>query len=186
MTEVTETEKKDNKKSGIKAEKKGSVWMPRRDFFSLAGWGAFFTFVGTLVVGSIRFLFPRVSFEPSPVFKAGLPDEYLVDMINTKWVKVYRVFIVREEKGFYALSAICPHLGCTTRWLEFEKKFKCPCHGSGFNSDGINFEGPSPRPLDRFKITLAEDGQIEIDRSIKFLYARGEWDRPGAFLKMRA
>jgi cytochrome b6-f complex iron-sulfur subunit len=186
MTEMSETEKKDKKKSSPRSEKEGNVWMIRRDFLSLAGWGAFITFLGTVVIASIRFLFPRVSFEPSPIFKAGLPDEYLVDTVNTKWVKDYRVFIVREEKGLYALSAICTHLGCTARWLEFEKKFKCPCHGSGFTSDGINFEGPAPRPLERYKIALDADGQIEVDRSIKFLYARGEWDKPGAFLKMRA
>ena len=51
--------------------------------------------------------------------------------------------------------AVCTHLGCTPNWLEAEQKFKCPCHGSGFYKDGINFEGPAPaaagalRDLDR-------------------------------------
>lgn len=72
---------------------------------------------------------------------------------------------MREEAGLYALFAKCTHLGCTPRWLPAENKFKCPCHGSGFYKDGTNFEGPAPRPLDRFKIELAEDGQLVVDKA---------------------
>lgn len=181
-TDNNNKDKKNN--SGQKEKQETEKLLSRRKFFTAAGWTAFIAFLGTMTIGSIRFLFPRVLFEPSPVFKAGLPEEYFVDMINTKWVKDYLVFIVRDQEGIYALSAICTHLGCTPIWQEIERKFKCPCHGSGFHIDGINFEGPAPRPLERLKITLAEDGQIEIDRSIKYLYERGEWQRPGAILKV--
>jgi cytochrome b6-f complex iron-sulfur subunit len=67
-------------------------------------------------------------------------------------------------------------------WSESENKFKCPCHGSGFTKEGINYEGPAPRPLERLRITLAEDGQLEIESEMKFRYERGEWDKPGSFL----
>ncbi|CUS93988.1 ubiquinol-cytochrome c reductase iron-sulfur subunit [Candidatus Kryptonium thompsonii] len=95
------------------------------------------------------------------------------------------MWIVREEDGFYALLAVCTHLGCTPRWLSSENKFKCPCHGSGFRKSGINFEGPAPRPLERVKITLAEDGQILIDKGITYRYEKGEWGKPGSFLPYR-
>ena len=68
---------------------------------------------------------------------------------------------------------MCTHLGCTPRWLVAENKFKCPCHGSGFHKNGINFEGPAPRPLERFKITLAEDGQLVVDKSVKLPLREG-------------
>ncbi len=178
--------KNEETKSLSKAKNKGSNQMNRRKFFFRAGWTTFVAFIGIVIIGSIRFLFPRVLFEPSPIFKAGFPDEYLVGMVSTKWLKDYRVFLVREEKGLFAISAICTHLGCTPIWLDIENKFKCPCHGSGFSLDGINFEGPAPRPLERLKITLADDGQIEIDRSIKYLFERSEWQKPGAFLNVSA
>lgn len=84
---------------------------------------------------------------------------------NEKLKKAYRVWIIKEEKGFYALFAKCTHLGCTPNWLPAEAKFKCPCHGSGFFKDGTNFEGPAPRPLDRFPIEVAEDGSLIVDKA---------------------
>lgn len=163
----------------------GNLWMSRRDFGSKAGWVAFFTFMATFLLGSLRFMFPRVLFEPSPRFKAGPPEDYPVGEVSTKWVKDYRVWIIREEWGFYALLAICTHLGCTPRWLAAENKFKCPCHGSGFTKEGINFEGPAPRPLERVAISLAEDGQILVDKSVRFREERGEWDKPLSRLVLR-
>ncbi len=166
------------------ADDKGSLWMSRRNFFSRAGWVAFFSFVASMLIGSIRYMFPRVLFEPSPVFKAGRPGGYPVGAVSTKWVKEKRVWVVRNEKGIYALFAQCTHLGCTPRWLDAENKFKCPCHGSGFTREGINFEGPAPRPLERVRVALAEDGQLLIDKSIKFREEKGEWGRPGSILQV--
>lgn len=160
----------------------GTLWMTRRNFLSRAGWAAFFSFVGTMLLGSLRFMFPRVLFEPSTVFKAGFPGDYPVGAVSTNWVKDYRTWIVRNEKGFYAIFAQCTHLGCTPRWLEAEGKFKCPCHGSGFTMEAINFEGPAPRPLERVQITLAEDGQLLIDTSIRFREELGQWSSANAFL----
>ncbi len=162
----------------------GTLWMSRRNFLSRAGWVAFFSFLGTMLLGSLRYMFPRVLFEPSTLFKAGLPDDYPVGAVSTKWVKDYRTWIVRNDKGFYAIFAQCTHLGCTPRWLEAEGKFKCPCHGSGFTMDGLNFEGPAPRPLERVKIDLSEDGQLLVDTSIRFREEQGQWNNPGAFLPL--
>ena len=67
-------------------------------------------------------------------------------------------------------------------WLKNESKFKCPCHGSGFRKTGINFEGPAPRPLERFRISLANDGQILIDKTKKYAYEKGQWSDPESYL----
>ena len=56
--------------------------------------------------------------------------------------------------------------------------------GAVFDREGIHFEGPAPRPLERIKITLAADGQLEIDKATKFLHEKGQWDQPGASLKV--
>jgi cytochrome b6-f complex iron-sulfur subunit len=160
------------------------IWrISRRNFFSVAGWAAFFVFLATSTIGSLRMMFPRILYEPPSAFKAGFPQDYIVGEVSEKYKDDYRVWIIRESEGFYALSAICTHLGCTPRWLEAENKFKCPCHGSGFRRTGINFEGPAPRPLERLKITLADDGQMLIDRNIKFLFENGDWVKPDAYLK---
>ena len=91
---------------------------------------------------------------------------------------------LRDDEMITALSTVCTHLGCTPNWLESDRKFKCPCHGSGFRSTGINFEGPAPRPLERYRIYLANDGQIIVDKNKNFKYEKGEWNRMESFLKV--
>ena len=157
--------------------------MSRKNFLNVAGWFAFFGFLATATVGALRLMVPRVLYEAPSAFKAGFPEDFVVGEVNEKYKDEFRVWIVRELDGFYALSAICTHLGCTPRWLSSENKFKCPCHGSGYHRDGVNFEGPTPRPLERLKISMADDGQIVVDRNIKFLYEKQEWSKPDAFLK---
>ncbi len=160
------------------------IWrMGRKSFLSFAGWLSFLGFIGISSVGALRFMFPRVLFEPPSKFKAGPPSDYVIGEVNEKYTEEQRIWIVREQEGFYALIAICTHLGCTPRWLSAENKFKCPCHGSGYYKNGVNFEGPTPRPLERAQITLNDDGEIVIDKSIKFRYELGEWGKAGSFLK---
>jgi cytochrome b6-f complex iron-sulfur subunit len=146
-------------------------------------WTAFSAACASSLVATARFMFPNVLFEPPQSFKAGFPSEYNVGEVDTRWKDGFGVWVVRVPEGFYALIAVCTHLGCSPNWLAAENKFKCPCHGSGFYKTGINFEGPAPRPLERARIVLADDGQILIDKSVKFQQEKGEWDKPEAFLK---
>ncbi|MBI3919874.1 MAG: ubiquinol-cytochrome c reductase iron-sulfur subunit [Armatimonadetes bacterium] len=168
-------------------ETTGSPRVSRRRFmaegFAAAAWGTFWAAMTGSMAGTVRFFFPNVLFEPPTTFKAGLPDEYPVGVLSERWKQQQRVWIVRTTEGFYALLAKCTHLGCTPNWIPTEDKFKCPCHGSGFHRDGVNFEGPAPRPLERVKIALAEDGQLLVDTSVRFRQETGEWEKPEAFLE---
>ncbi len=96
-------------------------------------------------------MFPNVLTEPPSKFKVGFPSNFAPGQVETKFIPQYGVWVVNCEYNgkpeIYALRTVCTHLGCTPNWLEGEQKFKCPCHGSGFYKDGINFEGPAPRPL---------------------------------------
>ena len=166
----------------------GAPTMPERRHFIFSWLGLAWTAFTLATLGALsttlRFLFPNVLFEPKQSFKAGLPDSYETGKVDERWKEKYGVWIVRVAEGIYALSTICTHLGCTPNWLDGEQKFKCPCHGSGFYRTGINFEGPAPRPLERYRISLAEDGQILIDKSKKFQQEKGEWNDPECFLNL--
>jgi len=159
-----------------------SLWS-RRDFVGRLGWGGFTAVTAVSLLAFVRSAFPRVLFTPPSSFKAGLPSEYTIGEVSERFKQEQRVWIIREADGFYALFAKCTHLGCTPRWLKVEEKFKCPCHGSGFRKTGVNFEGPAPRPLERFRISLAEDGQLVVDKSVVYRFERGDWTKPGAFLR---
>jgi cytochrome b6-f complex iron-sulfur subunit len=165
-----------------------SPLLTRRAWMGLA-WGAFSAASAAALAATGRFMFPNVLNEPPQQFKAGFPNEYGVG-VDERWKEKYGVWLVRTTEdieqhaaGFYSLSVTCTHLGCTPNYLSAENKFKCPCHGSGFRITGVNFEGPAPRPLERTRIVLAEDGQILVDKSRHFQRELGQWTDPEAFLK---
>jgi cytochrome b6-f complex iron-sulfur subunit len=154
----------------------------RRSFFLswiAIGWITLTASLLAMLFGTIRFLFPNVLSEPPSTFRAGTPSDYDPGKVEDKFKPVGAWVIKdRNERGqmtVYALSTTCTHLGCTPNWLEAEKKFKCPCHGSGFKISGVNFEGPAPRPLERYAVRLADDGQIIVDKSRKFQKELGQW-----------
>lgn len=138
------------------------------------------------LLGSVRFMFPNLKLEPPSRFKAGYPADLAPGQVDIRHTVRQGAWIVRHEyegqPQIFALKAVCTHLGCTPVWLEAEAKFKCPCHGSGFYRDGINFEGPAPRPLERFAIRVAEDGRIEVDKSRTFQQELGGWADPASFV----
>jgi cytochrome b6-f complex iron-sulfur subunit len=165
-----------------------SPLLTRRAWIGLA-WGAFSAASAAALAATGRFMFPNVLNEPPQQFKAGFPNEYGVG-VDERWKEKYGIWLVRTTEdieqhasGFYSLSVTCTHLGCTPNYLSAENKFKCPCHGSGFRITGVNFEGPAPRPLERTRIVLAEDGQILVDKSRHFQRELGQWTDPEAFLK---
>lgn len=165
-------------------EKESIAVITRRSFISIlaSAWALFCLTMAGSAAATLRFFFPNVLFEPPTAFTAGLPGEYPLGEVNGRWKEKYGVWVVHTGEGLYALSSVCTHLGCSINWLKEEDKFKCPCHGSGFYINGVNFEGPAPRSLERFKIVLREDGKIMVDKSKKFLKEKGEWNSPESFL----
>ncbi len=134
-------------------------------------------------------MFPRVLLEKPHIFTIGTPTEFKVPggadfdggyRVFEKWKEEQSVWIVREDDRMYAVHSKCTHLGCTPNWFPDEGVFKCPCHGSQFNSNGTNFAGPAPRPLDRFHIYYGDNGQINIDKSRTYTFK--ECNKPGAYL----
>lgn len=151
-------------------------------------------FVTAAIVGSLtvnflmflRFFFPRVLFEPKTRFKIGYPSDFGFG-VDTKFQTQYRIWVVRNTEGIFVISAICTHLGCTPDWKPGENKFKCPCHGSGYDSEGVNFEGPAPRPMDRAHVEVDADGQIVVDLSKVYKWPKGErsqFNDPGAIVRV--
>ena len=152
-------------------------WLP-------IGWMAFTSATGLFFTSMLRLFFPNVLFEPPQSFKIGFPDDFEIGKVSLRFKKDFNVWIVRDPEKIIALSTVCTHLGCTPNWLETDQKFKCPCHGSGFKKTGVNFEGPAPRPLERYRIYLANDGQVVVDKTKKFQYEKGEWNRAESFLSI--
>ncbi len=137
----------------------------RRYFFELVGCGAMAI---TAMGGGIftwQFLSPNVLFEPPMAFRAGRPSDYVPGTVTLH--PAQKTYVVRQEDGtFYAMSAVCTHLGCITAWKPERGVVACPCHGSVFSRDGEVQAGPAPRPLSRFLVTLTDRGELMVDRGV--------------------
>lgn len=164
-----------------------NLWFTRREFLTLAAWGTFLAGMLGSVLATLRYFFPNVTYDPPSVFKIGRPEDYLPGEVDDRWKKKHRIWVIRDipsrGSGFYVIYARCTHLGCTPNWLAGQNKFKCPCHGSGFRWGGINFEGPAPRPLERCRVALADDGQIQVDVNVRFKDPK-DWGKPEAYLRV--
>ncbi len=149
--------------SGNGKEKEGLI--SRRYFLEAVGFGA----IGIAAAGSIvlsgEYLSPNAVKEPPTRFRAGSPEDYPPGSVTLD--KEQKVYIIRAKEGyFYAVSAVCTHLGCITNWKSEDGIIACPCHGSKFDLNGNVIAGPAPRSLPRFSISLDDRGQLIVDKSI--------------------
>jgi cytochrome b6-f complex iron-sulfur subunit len=152
-------------------------------------WSVIAAFLAAWLLAFFRFFLPRTLFEPNTVFKIGYPSDYGIG-VDTKWQAQYRIWVDRTPDRLFVIYARCTHLGCTPDWKPAENKFKCPCHGSGYDSEGVNFEGPAPRPMDRAHIELDPTGQIVVDTARLFQWPKGvpyeqsDFNKPNSFLSV--
>ena len=136
----------------------------RRRFFMGIGAGALAATASGSTVVFLQFVDPNVLFEPPTKYTVGLPEDYPVNSVVSH--PDIRVFIVRSVRGFFALSSVCTHLGCITRYRGQDNAILCPCHGSRFDTNGNVVSGPAPRPLQHLAISLEQDGQLIVDTAV--------------------
>ena len=147
------------KKTNVRMQQPG---MDRRTFLTALGLGGVGFSALIAAVGNLLYLKPAVDYGPPTVIRAGKPDEYKEGIKEV--MEDQRVVIVRDKRGFAAISITCTHLGCTVRTSD--AGFECPCHGSQYDNDGFVTGGPAPRPLDWYQVSIAPNGELEIDKSV--------------------
>jgi cytochrome b6-f complex iron-sulfur subunit len=142
----------------VAEETEGGV--TRRTMLSwLSGFGLF----GSLIIAALAnfiFIKPRATYGQPNRFSIGKPEEFPSGArisLDTR-----RVCIVRDGDKVAAISTTCTHLGCIVGVSE--TGFACPCHGSRFDQDGNVTGGPAPRPLQWYQVSLAPNGELEVDK----------------------
>ncbi len=159
--------------------------MSRRQFTIalVVAWGALVGVAATAGGLLQSFMVPKATKEPPSKFRAGKLSDYPTDAVYEQFKGSRGIWIIRQKGVLFVLSTTCTHLGCIPNWWPNDKKFKCPCHGSGFYMSGINFEGPAPRPLERLAVSL--DGEtLVVDKAKKFRYELKQWVDPKSYIQV--
>ena len=162
--------------------------------FNLAliiAWGAIAAVTATFGAMFQDFFGPKVLKEPKKLWRVGKLEDYSNGGVYELFKKTpdggtgfWIVNLAPQENRIVALNTVCTHLGCIPNWLSGDLKFKCPCHGSGYYITGVNFEGPTPRPLERFAINKDADGYIWVDQTRIYRQELGQWDDPDSFVSL--
>jgi Rieske Fe-S protein len=116
------------------------------------------TLTGALLFGGLllRYLTPGISGKRRLLATAAAKD---VPLNGALVFRNERLALMRDDSGFYALSLICTHLGCTVTVTE--DALACPCHGSRFDRQGKVVQGPANDPLARFEL-VENNGTIKV------------------------
>ena len=101
-----------------------------------------FSFVGFRKISEKKITFPPDAHHAAANYKEG-------------------VYLISSKDGFQALSAKCPHLGCTVNFDAVSGEFKCPCHGSTFDPSGKWMSGPARQNLQGLPVKKLPNGDIE-------------------------
>jgi cytochrome b6-f complex iron-sulfur subunit len=121
------------------------------------------------IVSNLVFIKPRATYGQPNRFSVGTPTDYPSGTRIA--LGPQRICIVREGNKMAAISTTCTHLGCIVGVAD--TGFACPCHGSRFDQDGNVTGGPAPKPLPWFKMSLAPNGELEVDKGTEI--KAGTW-----------
>lgn len=132
----------------------------RRDFLGLVALWSFLVTGLAMIAGALRLPMPSVFPETGSKFRIGRPDRFPLGSVTR--IPERNVLVLRDERGFSALSLVCTHLGCITQ-TERDGSFTCPCHGSRFDGSGRVVQGPAPSPLRHLEVSRAPSGDLVVD-----------------------
>lgn len=160
----------------------GQLAVSRRQFLNRAWSASFAGFLGFFGMGTLSFLWPKLTGGFGTVINAGNYDELLREIgpegnFIPKFIPEGRFFLAyyegdgddvvyeligAKQAKMQALYRKCVHLGCSVPHCNTSLLFECPCHGSKYRLSGEYYGGPAPRGLDRFPIEI-QGGSVMVD-----------------------
>ncbi|HZA60223.1 MAG TPA: Rieske 2Fe-2S domain-containing protein, partial [Actinomycetota bacterium] len=162
-------------------EKKAPKPVSRREFVRRSLLTSLSLFGAEFGLASLAFLWPNLLGGFGSLVNVGLSSEDIKAQIDADQEPFYfgagRFYLVKYDdpvpeiyqpfvaEGLMALYQRCVHLGCRVPFCKQSQWFECPCHGSKYNTAGEWRDGPAPRGLDRFPVSV-QDGVVSVDTSV--------------------
>jgi cytochrome b6-f complex iron-sulfur subunit len=154
----------------------------RREFFRRSLLASVGLFSAQFGAASLAFLWPNLRGGFGSIIDLGMTPDDVKGQIDSGNQPFYygagRFYLVKYEvepvpeeyselvnEGLMALYQKCVHLGCRVPFCQQSQWFECPCHGSKYNSAGEYRDGPAPRGMDRFAVTV-QNGTVQVDTSL--------------------
>lgn len=157
------------------AHNKDAAGEPGMNRRRMLAWFSGFGLFGSAILSAFSnlvFIKPRATYGQPQRFNIGKPEEF---PSGTRMaLDTRRVCVVREGDKVAAISTTCTHLGCIVSVAD--TGFACPCHGSRYDQDGNVTGGPAPKALPWYKVSLAPNGELEIDKDTEV--------EPGSYLNV--
>lgn len=173
----------------------------RRQFLNRAWTASFTAFLGFFGMGSLSFLWPKLTGGFGTKITAGNLED-IISKVGPEngfqplfvpegrfWLTYYEgtgdspVYLATNAKEvkLQALFRKCVHLGCSVPHCPTSMLFECPCHGSKYRLTGEYFQGPAPRGLDRFPIEISGNDVVVDTGALQVGPPRGTstWERFG-------
>lgn len=148
---------------GIKEEPEGGE--SRRSFLNRLWVALGLVAAAEFVWLTVSYLRPRGRRTERGEFEAVIPagpvEDFAPDTV-TAFPRGQFYLARLKDGGFLAISRKCTHLGCTVPWVEDDRRFACPCHGSAFDITGNVMHAPAPRALDLFQVTI-ENNVVRVN-----------------------
>ncbi|MGH2685121.1 MAG: ubiquinol-cytochrome c reductase iron-sulfur subunit [Actinomycetota bacterium] len=162
-------------------EKKGPKPVARREVLRRSLLASLGLFTAQFGAASIAFIWPNLRGGFGSLIDLGLSPDDVKSQIQADRLPFYygagRFYLVNYEgedtagvyrglvgEGIMALYQKCVHLGCRVPFCQQSQWFECPCHGSKYNRAGEYRDGPAPRGMDRFAVTV-QNGRVQVDTS---------------------
>lgn len=131
----------------------------RRTFLNTLFGGWLVAFCGGSIYALLKFSFPTLGKEPD--FVVLKMDDFVNIPPNSvkpfAWGGKLGLFFKKENGSTLALKGVCTHMECNVTYKPEDKKFYCACHKGWFDDNGKNIEGPPPKPLEVFDVSV--DGE---------------------------
>jgi Rieske Fe-S protein len=119
---------------------------------------------GLLTLGGVlEFMSYQEAPEIATRITLDIPESYSPGSVTP--VPQVRAWLFRDDSGFYAISGLCTHLGCTVA-IKDDSHFECPCHGSKFDLMGAVLVGPAERSLNHVELTYSVENKLVVNTQV--------------------